>query len=230
MRCAFLARVHAPGALRSSTRALFIAILCACILVSGCAKKKVHAARVPRIGATEKGLASWYGIPYHGRRAANGETYDMEKMTAAHRTLPFGTWVEVNNLDNGKVTSVRITDRGPFVRGRIIDLSKAAAREIDMLGPGIAEVRLKIVAEPRDVPSMDFYGVQVGAFQDRARAQALASQLETQYGVVKLVLRPGQPSVWRVLVGSEPTIERASELRDRLQSAGQTAFVVRLDP
>ena len=98
-----------------------------------------------RIGATETGIASWYGVPYHGRRAASGEIYDMEQLTAAHRTLPFDTWVEVTNLDNGKHVDVRITDRGPFVDGRIIDLSRAAARQIDMLGPGIARVRLKVI-------------------------------------------------------------------------------------
>ena len=101
------------------------------------------------IGATETGIASWYGVPYDGRRAASGEIYDMEQLTAAHRTLPFRTWVEVTNLDNGKRVNVRINDRGPFVDGRIIDLSLAAAREIEMVGPGIARVRLKVIAPPR---------------------------------------------------------------------------------
>ncbi len=89
-----------------------------------------------RIGDTETGIASWYGEPYNGRRSASGEIYDMEQLTAAHRTLAFGTWLEVNDLDNGKQVEVRITDRGPFVKGRIIDLSLAAARKIDMVGPG----------------------------------------------------------------------------------------------
>jgi len=118
-------------------------------LMTGCAKKT--AARVPspvqpaRIGETETGLASWYGVPYHGRRSANGETYDMEKFTAAHRTLPFDTWVEVTNLVNNKHVDVRITDRGPFVNGRIIDLSLAAARELDMVAAGVVRVRIKVV-------------------------------------------------------------------------------------
>ena len=86
--------------------------------------------------------------PYHGRRAASGEIYDMEKFTAAHRTLPFGTWVEVHQSRNGKRVDVRIIDRGPFVDGRIIDLSLAAARTIDMVGPGTARVRLKVIAPP----------------------------------------------------------------------------------
>ncbi len=118
----------------------FVATLLLLLLVGGCAKKKkVATPKAPRIGQKENGIASWYGIPYHGRRAANGEIYDMEKLTAAHRTLPFDTWVRVHDLDNGKKIDVRITDRGPFIRGRIIDLSKAAARDIDMLRSGPRE-------------------------------------------------------------------------------------------
>src|SRR5262249_10810126 len=127
------------------------------LLVSGCAHHKKRISQTaappapsaaPRIGATETGLASWYGHPYHGRRAANGEIYDMEQLTAAHRTLPFDARVRVLNLANSKTVEVRITDRGPFVDGRIIDLSHAAARAIDMIGPGTAMVRLEIVGAP----------------------------------------------------------------------------------
>jgi len=100
------------------------------------------------LGAKQTGRASWYGHPYHGRRASSGEIYDMNQMTAAHLRLPFGTWVRVTNLDNGRQADVRINDRGPFVKNRIIDLSRAAARQIEMLGPGTAKVRLKVVALP----------------------------------------------------------------------------------
>ncbi len=93
-------------------------------------------------------MASWYGEKFHGRSTANGERYDMHGMTAAHPTLPFGTVVEVRNLDNGRSVRVRINDRGPFVRGRIIDLSYAAAREIEMIGPGTARVELTLVRRP----------------------------------------------------------------------------------
>ena len=101
-----------------------------------------------RVGETETGIASWYGVPYNGRRSANGEIYDMEKLTAAHRSLPFDTWVEVTNLVNNKRVEVRITDRGPFVDGRIIDLSMAAAREIDLVTAGIVRVRIKVIKRP----------------------------------------------------------------------------------
>lgn len=96
----------------------------------------------------QTGIASWYGVPYHGRRSANGEIYDMEKLTAAHRSLPFDTWIEVTNLVNRKRVDVRITDRGPFVNGRIIDLSLAAAREIDLVSAGIVRVRIKVIKKP----------------------------------------------------------------------------------
>ena len=121
-------------------------------LSASCARKS--SAHVPssvkpaRIGETETGIASWYGVPYDGRRAASGEIFDMEKLTAAHRTLPFDTWVEVTNLSNNKRVDVRITDRGPFVNGRIIDLSLAAAREIDLVTVGIVRVKIKVIKKP----------------------------------------------------------------------------------
>ena len=132
-------------------RLLLAPALLFCLLIAGCGGRKAPRAAkaIPRpVGSTETGIASWYGDPYHGRRAANGEIYDMEQWTAAHRTLPFGTWVRVKNLSNNKTVEVRITDRGPFVRDRIIDLSKAAARSIDLIGPGTAKVKLTVIAGP----------------------------------------------------------------------------------
>ncbi len=96
----------------------------------------------------EEGVASWYGVPFNGRRTSNGEIYDMHEFTAAHRTLPFDAVVRVTNLRNGKQTQVRINDRGPFVADRIIDLSLSAAQAIEMVGPGTAQVRLEIIAGP----------------------------------------------------------------------------------
>lgn len=200
----------------------------------GCHKKaKPHAAApiIPRIGATEVGDASWYGYPYHGRRAANGEIYDMEKLTAAHRTLPFDTWVEVQNLSNSKTVTVRITDRGPFIDGRIIDLSHAAAREIELIGPGVARVRLTIVAPPppAEIPVVNLYAVQIGAFRDRNRAEALSAEYAQLFGAAKVVYRAGAPPVWRVLVGRETSMDAASALLARVLERTQPAFVVRLD-
>src|SRR5215469_12716743 len=154
---------------------LAAACLLAALLIAGCGHKKHTRLSPPapprppvpvQLGQTETGLASWYGHPYHGRAAANGEIYDMEKMTAAHRTLPFNTWVRIYDLDNQKTTDVRIIDRGPFVDGRIIDLSHAAAKEIDMIGPGVARVRIEIIQTPPEA-APGFFAVQVGAFRVR---------------------------------------------------------------
>ena len=124
-------------------------VLLAALLASGCSKhvKAPPAPNVPHF--SETGIASWYGDPYHGRTTASGEVYDMHQLTAAHRTLPFGVWVEVTNLSNGKRVEVRITDRGPFVGGRIIDLSLAAAERIDMVTAGIVRVQLRGIPAPR---------------------------------------------------------------------------------
>jgi rare lipoprotein A len=210
--------------------------------IAGCRHKR--SARVPPapsavpkggipvpIGHTETGVASWYGHPYHGRAAANGEIYDMEKMTAAHRTLPFNTWVRVYDLDNNMSTEVRIIDRGPFVDGRIIDLSHAAAREIEMVGPGVAKVRIEVIRTPPEV-APGLFGVQVGAFRVRANADRLRSRMEAAYGTARLIERLEDPGVWRVLVGAEPTEDGAAALAERIRqnSAEKTrAFVVRID-
>ena len=118
----------------------------------GCRRKKKISLPPPkpaRVGESEVGIASWYGHPYHGRRTSNGEVYDMNKMTAAHLRLPFNTWVRVRNLRNRRTVDVRITDRGPFIKGRIIDLSRAAAKQIRMIGPGTAKVWVKVIATPK---------------------------------------------------------------------------------
>jgi rare lipoprotein A len=132
------------------------AIVVALVAISASCGHPRASAVVPsapaRIGTTETGIASWYGVPYHGRQTASGEIYDMHNLTAAHRNLPFQTWVQVENLSNGKRVEVRITDRGPFVANRIIDLSQVAADKIDMLRPGTARVRLTVIARPKTAP------------------------------------------------------------------------------
>jgi len=191
-------------------------------------------ARAPatvELGHTETGLASWYGHPYHGRAAANGEIYDMEKMTAAHRTLPFNTWVRVYDLDNNKTTDVRIIDRGPFVEGRIIDLSHAAANEIALIGPGVARVRIEVIRAPENA-APGLFAIQVGAFRVRANAEQLRRRMESQYGVARVIERAEDPGLWRVLVGAEATEDGAVALRDRIQrdsSEKTDSFVVRID-
>ncbi|MCC7496724.1 MAG: septal ring lytic transglycosylase RlpA family protein [Bryobacterales bacterium] len=208
-----------------------LALIAILFFATGCGKKrrKIPTPPVDLRGYAEEGIASWYGYPYHGRAAANGEIYDMEQLTAAHRTLPFGTWVLVRSLENGKQVTVRINDRGPFVNGRVIDLSRAAARQIDLIGPGTARVKLTVTAAPLVAQSAEHFAVQLGAFQDRDRAIRLRDQMRAGYGKAEIVLRPGAPALWRVLVGDEPTPEAAGALARRLRSEERAAFVVRLD-
>jgi rare lipoprotein A len=181
----------------------------------------------PAPGTIETGVASWYGHPYHGRRAADGEIYDMETLVAAHRTLPFNTWVRVYDLDNGKTIDVRIIDRGPFVDGRIIDLSHAAAQAIEMIGPGIANVRVEILQAPQPIAA-GLFAVQVGAFRDRANAERTRREMEP-YGVTSVVLEKG---FWRVLVGRESSEDAANSLAAKIRKNSpekKSAFVVRID-
>jgi rare lipoprotein A len=181
-------------------------------------------------GTTERGVASWYGHPYHGRQAADGEIYDMETLVAAHRTLPFQTMVRVKNLANGKTVDVRIIDRGPFVDGRIIDLSHAAAQQVDLIGPGTANVELTVLAAPAN-PEPAIFAVQVGAFREKANADRELEAMNAYGGAVS-VMRPGNPPVWRVLAGRENSQEAAESLAARIRSEQHVpeAFVVRLDP
>jgi rare lipoprotein A len=183
------------------------------------------------LGYTEEGIGSWYGHPYHGRPAADGEIYDMEKLTAAHRSFPFNTWVRVHDLDSSKSVDLRIIDRGPFVDGRIIDVSHAAAREIDLIGPGTARVRVEVIRVP-DSTGGGGFAVQVGAFRDQGNAERFRERMETRYGWARLMHREGTSELWRVLVGSEPTEAQANNLAERIRqdsSENRAAFVVRLD-
>lgn len=154
----------------------------------------------------------------------------MNQPTAAHRTLPFGSLVRVTNLDNGRQTDVRITDRGPFVQGRIIDLSFAAARAVDMVGSGIARVRLELLASGV-LPSAGYFTVQVGAFTVRDNAERLRGQLSRHYDPV-FIQDYDAPSgyFYRVRVGRLPSVQSAESLASQLRARQRlSTFVVRLD-
>jgi rare lipoprotein A len=215
-----------------------LALAAIVLALAGCAHKKRARQTLPpppvivapKVGDVETGVASWYGHPYHGRPAADGEIYDMETLVAAHRTLPFNTWVRVVNLNNQKSIEVRIIDRGPFIDGRIIDLSHAAAREIELIGPGTAPVRVEVMSVPEVAPPL--FAVQVGAFRDRRNAEKMRDELQWRYGTAKLVMRAGTPSVWRVLAGAETSEDRARDLAGRIRrdlGEKNAGFVVRLD-
>jgi rare lipoprotein A len=180
-------------------------------------------------GYTEEGNASWYGEPFNGRHSSNGEIYDMHKLTAAHRTLPFNTMVLVTNLSNGTTTTVRITDRGPFVANRIIDLSQAAAREIESIGPGVVPVRLEVLGNV-DV-NAGFFTVQVGAFRDPANANRLRERLSINYSPI-FIQQYDAPdgAFYRVRVGKISGEQAAQQFGEKLrETEGFTPIVVRLD-
>jgi rare lipoprotein A len=219
---------------RSARIRSLLLFLAAAPILAGCGRKITvpNPDAVASPGMVEEGIASWYGHPYHGRRTASGETYDMEKLTAAHRTLPFGTQVRVESLANHKSVEVRINDRGPSSMDRLIDLSRAAARRLDMIGPGTARVRLAVLTVLENARG-NYYAVQVGAFQDKKRAERLRHDMEKQFGSAKLVAMVGKPILWRVLVGRISNMEAADELARRIRKESRdkagTAFIVRLD-
>jgi peptidoglycan lytic transglycosylase len=177
----------------------------------------------------EQGIASWYGLPFDGRRASDGEIFDMRLPVAAHRTLPFGSIVRVTNLNNGLQTEVRIIDRGPFVAGRIIDLSLAAARILNLVGTGTAPVRIELLSSP--IPLAGDFTVQVGAFMQRENAERLQMQLGARYMPIFIQdLDAPNGHFFRVRVGRVPSQEAAQRLAAALaEEGGLQTFVVRLD-
>ncbi len=175
----------------------------------------------------EKGIASWYGDPYNGRRAANGEIYNMDEMTAAHKSLPFETWVNVKNLTNRKTTTVRITDRGPFIEGRIIDLSRAAAKEIDLIRPGTAHIQLTVIRPPSGTAKV-WFAVQVAAVSDKKIAQKILKSA-SQFPAAHINEKAETGSAkFRVIVGREKSGDAARELLRQVRRQFQDAFIVRL--
>lgn len=210
---------------RRSTDVL-LALLSTLIVIgtlTGCASTRSATRAQP--GYTERGLASWYGPGFHGRQAANGEIYDMNELTAAHRTLPFDTEVEVRNRDNGRRVKVRINDRGPFVKGRIIDLSYVAAQQLDMIGPGVAPVEIRVVRKAPGAGTDTSFWVQAGAFRDPSEAQQLYRRMKKRFDDVRLT----SDGAWhRVRLGPFPERKRAESTRKELLRIGIDAFVVRL--
>jgi rare lipoprotein A len=178
----------------------------------------------------ETGTASWYGAPYHNRRASNGEVYDMNAMTAAHLTLPLGSIVRITNLKTDHSAIVRITDRGPFVTGRIVDLSLAAAKALDVYLPGIAKVRLEVLTSPTPLDSGGRWAVQIGAFKDEKTAAKLAEHLRRRYQTAKVVKFISPVATWWVKVRVlEDDRQRATTLARETETVEGAVFLVRLD-
>lgn len=178
----------------------------------------------------ETGIASWYGAPYHNRRGSNGEIYDMHAMTAAHRTLPLGSIVRVTNPANGSSAIVRITDRGPFIAGRVIDLSQAAAQQIGLIRKGTAEVRVEVLKTPAPIEGGGRWAVQIGGFDREQAARDLAGHLSRRYHTAKVLTFDSPAGDWWVRVRVKNDLRARAEevMRDTKTSEGGI-FLVRLD-
>lgn len=174
----------------------------------------------------QRGLASWYGAQFHGKTTSSQEIYNMYDLTAAHRSLPFGTRVMVTNMKNGKSVAVRINDRGPFVKGRIIDLSYAAARILDMVGPGVVPVKLEVLGNISPHKSKQKYCVQVGAFIYKKNAFQLRKKIRRYFKNVYVeVYKTSREKYYRVRIKALNQT-KAQQIARKLTQYGYTALVL----
>ena len=194
-------------------------------------------------GFVQSGISSWYGSDFHGKKTSNGEIYDMYAMTAAHKTLPFGVYIKVTNRDNGREGVVRINDRGPFVAGRIIDLSYSAAKDLGVVASGTAQVKIealgyfdkavngKTTYRPPVSYDRGSFGIQVGAFGNLENARRMADSIKQRYGAssIREAIVKGA-LYYRVRAGNYTSLKEAEKARDRSSDkAISGGFVVALD-
>jgi rare lipoprotein A len=217
------------GSCRRGIAASFLPILLAAALAA-CSVSPLTAGRrlpPPLTPRGETGIASWYGPGFHGKATSSGEIYDQQAMTAAHRVLPLGTHVVVTNLENGRSVGVRINDRGPFVDGRILDLSYAAATALDVVGPGTALVSIDPAGDAAALPPPVLYAVQAGAFADGARADELRAHLGLERRDVYVSRHATTEGVFhRVRVGPYAAREDAAAEARRLARSGLATLIV----
>lgn len=189
-----------------------------------------HSAGIPTIKPVyvEEGIASWYGPPYHNRRASNGEIYDMHAMTAAHRTLPLNSLVRVTNVSTHHSAIVRITDRGPFIKGRMLDLSLAAAQAVDVWRAGLARVRIEVLETPAPIDRGGRWCVQIGAFQSADDAAELKEKLQARYHGAKVLQFTGPTGEWLRVRVSDDDKHRAESLAAETR-VDEGVFLVRMD-
>lgn len=229
----------------------FPALLLCCLLVTGCHHRRVeaplppapaietqpppqpYAERAPQYSgrplSTQVGIASWYGAPYHNARAANGRIYDEDGMTAAHRTLPMGTVARVTDLTTRRSVIVTITDRGPFVHGRILDLSRAAAIKIGVYGPGVAWVRIDVLRFPPSALTEGRWCVQIGAFHHEGSAKKLRDHLQREYPSARVIDFRGTTGYWVRIRPRGESHRSAEDVAGLVRLSEGEAYVVRLD-
>lgn len=223
-----------------------------CLLIAGCSHRRVHAPPPPpppteavpsapqvnkadKSNATEKvlysqvGIASWYGAPYHNARSANGAIYNQNAMTAANRILPMGTMVRVTNLATHQSAVVTITDRGPFVPNRMLDLSRAAAIKAGVYRAGIARVRMDVLRSPRSVAQGGRWCVQIGAFRHSGSANKLRDRLQRKFPAANVIAFTGSTGYWVRIKPSGQSHQAATEIAASLRLTEGQAYLVRLD-
>lgn len=185
-----------------------------------------------RLHSSEIGFASWYGPPYNKRAGANGEIFDQNALTAAHRTLPMGTVLQVTNLLTNQTVTVRVTDRGPFIHGRVLDLSLGAAKEVGVYRAGVAQVQMDVLQQGPNAALPGKWAVQIGAFLDRENAYHLQVELQRRYPLPAKVISFQGPTGWWVRItpnGADRT--RAGQIAHSIRGAEPDAlpYLVRLD-
>lgn len=218
-----------------------------CLLMAGCHhhRARVAAPAPPPIEAqqypgppsqypghplsTQVGIASWYGVPYHHARSANGEIYDQDAMTAAHRTLPMGTVVRVTNLSNRRSVIVTITDRGPFVHGRILDLSRAAANKLGMLRAGVSKVRIDVLRWPVSAQQDGRWCVQIGVIHHHGSAKHLRDRLRHQYPDANVIEFRGATGYWVRIRPQGESRRSAEQIAQLVRPVEGEAYLVRLN-
>lgn len=178
---------------------------------------------------TESGYATWYSAPYKGRRAANGQVFDDHALTAAHRTLPMGSLVVVTNLTTGQSSAMRITDRGPFVDGRMLDLTIASAKAVGVYRAGLVRVRMDVYQTPKPIDTGGRWCVQIGAFHEEHAAKKLKAKLQSRYPDATVIEFPGEDSFWVRIRPQGDDRKEAELIARKLRPAEGEAFLTRLD-
>ena len=211
----------------------WISFLLVNAFVAGCSSpppKPIYFPGYP-IGYLEHGMASWYGPGFHGNKTANGERYDMHKLTAAHRTLPLGSIAVVRSASTGKEVTVRINDRGPFAKGRVLDLSYAGARTLGIVGQGTDQIELRVIGFEGRTAEMAFLRVQIGSFAEQRNAAILLERAQRIYpgGRIQVIDLPDGRR-YRVQVGEFRTENQAESAATRLEAdLAVQSFVFRDD-
>ena len=178
---------------------------------------------------SEEGVASWYGPPYHNRQGANGKIFDQNAMTAAHRTLPMGSLIMVTNENTGQSAIMRVTDRGPFVQGRLLDLSMASAKATGVYRAGLAPVRIDVYQAPHPIDAGGRWCVQIGAFEHERKAEQLLEELERKYETAQVIDFEGPTGYWVRIRPQGDNKEQAESIVRRLRPSEGDAYLVRLD-